>query len=146
MGNKDLIQNASAAPGFEDISNYFSQPVQSLWRDLNDYIQTAYRIKPKIEFSQCALQRGWNIKYKKAGQSLCTLYPEPDCFIALVVIKTDMIPAIENHSPEFERYVLDLVNSARPMKGILWLMIRVDSEAILGNVKRLMFLKQAPKA
>jgi len=146
MAKKDLILDAFTAPTYDDITTFFNKPVQALWQDLNTFIQARYQAIPKIEYSKCSLQMGWNVKYKKAGKSLCTLYPANDHFITLIVIKTDMIPVIESLSTQFEPYILDLIKAARPMNGTLWLMIVINSNAILENVKELLLLKQEPKA
>lgn len=144
MAKKDLILDAFTAPTSEDIASFFDKPTRSLWQDLNTFIQTRYQTIPKIEYSKCSLQRGWNVKYKKSGKSLCTLYPTSDHFITLVVIKSEMIPLIEL-STQFEPYILDLVKATTPFNGTLWLMIKVDNKAILENVKQLLLLKHAPK-
>jgi len=58
----------------------------NLWQELNSYLQETYNTVPKMTYSRCSMQRGWNIKYQKSGKSLCTLYPMQGYFIALVVI------------------------------------------------------------
>jgi len=145
MAKKDLILDAFSAPTYDDISSFFNKPTRTLWQDLNSFIQAKYQITPKIEYSKCSLQMGWNVKYKKAGKSLCTLYPASDHFIALLVIKSAMIPVLESSATQFDPYILDLIKATRPMNGTLWLMIKVDNKAILENVKQLLLLKQAPK-
>ena len=65
----------------------FSQQVNSpLFESLCSYLEETYQCKPVVEFSKCSMQYGWNIKYKKGGRSLCTLYPQDGSFLALVVI------------------------------------------------------------
>lgn len=145
MPKKDLILDSFTTPSFEDITAFFPEPIRDLWLDLNMFIQTRYQIKPKIEFSKCTLQKGWNIKYKKAGKSLCTVYPACDYFVTLIVIKVEMIPIIASLSTQFAPYIMDLIKSARPFNGTIWLMIEVRSKAILENVKDLLLLKHEPK-
>lgn len=145
MLGQDLIVNSFTTPTFDEITSIFPEPVRDWWLDLNAFIQIRYQAKPKLEYSKCTLQKGWNIKYKKAGKSLCTLYPANDKFITLIVIKTEMIPMIETLSPQVEPYLMEMIKSGRPMNGTLWLMIEVKSQAILANIKELLLLKQAPK-
>jgi hypothetical protein len=140
--DRDLILDGSYTPTYEEISDYIENPMQMLWRDFNSYIQREYKAAPKIMYSKCSGKPGWNVKYQKSGKSLCTLYPEKDGFIALVVVKTDLKPIIEGMSSEFEPIILELVSSARPFNGTLWLMIPVKDSAILDNIKQLFLLKQ----
>ncbi len=141
MDDNDLILDGSHHLAFEEISRYIEEPALSFWIDLNSFLQNKYKAKPKMSYSKCSMQRGWNVKYQKSGKSLCTLYPEKEIFILLIVIKLDLVPIIEALENEFEPAVLDLVRSARPFNGTKWLMIKVESEAVLKNVRELLVLK-----
>ena len=59
-----------------------------LFVDLHNYICDRYKVKPKMAYSNCAMDnniwRGWNIKYQKSGKSLCTIYPQQGYFLVLV--------------------------------------------------------------
>ena len=59
-------------------------------------IKKKYRCNEKIEFSRCSLERGWNVKFKKSGKSLCTIYPREGYFTVLVVIGSKVKEAVEN--------------------------------------------------
>jgi len=137
----DLILDASHKLAFEELSGYIEEPALSWWLDINAFLQNTYKAKPKMSFSKCSMQKGWNVKYQKSGKSLCTLYPEKESFIVLIVVKLELIPIIEAMKNEFEPVVLDVVKSARPFNGTKWLMINVQSEAILKNARELLVLK-----
>lgn len=77
--------DASHLPTEGDIGEYLRE-AQPIWNELTAYIEKTYQVKPQIAFSNCSAQPGWNIKYKKSGKALCTLYPMEGYFIALVVI------------------------------------------------------------
>lgn len=81
------------------------------------------------------------MKYAKSGKSLCTLYPEKEGFVTLVVITLDLVPVIGAMSCEFEPEVLKTIESAKPFNGTLWLMIQVEKDTVLENVKQLLLLK-----
>ena len=59
-----------------------------LFTDLDHHLCDGYKVKPKISYSNCAMDnniwRGWNIKYQKSGKSLCTIYPQQGYFLVLV--------------------------------------------------------------
>ena len=140
-----MILDASHTPVFDEISEYIDEPAKTLWQDINSFIQTQYKAAPKLTYSKCSAKPGWNVKYHKAGKSLCTLYPEKTGFVALVVITLDLVPLIEAMSGELEAELLDIIKSAKPLNGTLWLMIPVAERAVLDNVKRLIMLKQQTK-
>ena len=137
----DLILNANNSPTLSEISEYIQLPGRNLWENLNELLQKRYNSAPKISFSKCSGKPGWNVKYQKSGKSLCTLYPEKDSFIALIVIRLDLIPAIEGSLDPFDAGILETIKTSKPFNGTLWLMIRVENEVILQDVKKLLDLK-----
>lgn len=60
----------------------------ALFTNLNDYLCEGYKIKPKYAYSECKMDkniwRGWNIKYRKHGKILCTIYPQEAYFMVLI--------------------------------------------------------------
>ncbi len=141
MNETNLIQSAAGEPSFEQICGYISGPAAALWRDLNDHIQSKWNASPKITFSTCSGKPGWNVKYQKSGKSLCTLYPEPQGFVALVVIKLELVDEVMARESEFTPYLIDLVANGKPYIGTLWLMIQVADQRILHDVKLLLDMK-----
>lgn len=144
MSGNDLILNGLREPAFNEIDEYFNRPVRPLWKSINDFIQQTFTTQPKLSYSKCAAQPGWNIKYHKSGKSVCTLYPEKDSLISLIVVSLELLPVIEAMSNHFEPDVKDTIESVKPFNGTLWLMIRIDREAVLENVKELLLLKHRP--
>lgn len=145
MLEKDLILDASHQLEFEEIADYMNGPAKEWWQAINTFIHEKYQISPKITYSKCSMQTGWNVKYQKSGKSLCTLYPEKDSFIVLIVIKLELADMIEVMSANYDPVVLEIVRSARPFNGTKWLMIPVGSDSVLKNVQALMALKQEIK-
>ncbi|KUG04773.1 hypothetical protein ASZ90_017912 [hydrocarbon metagenome] len=141
MNEGHLLFDGSHQLGFEELSGYIKEPALSWWIDINSFLQNKYNATPKMSYSKCSMQKGWNVKYKKSGKSLCTLYPEKEGFSILIVIKLELASIIEAMENEFEPAVLDVVRSARPFNGTKWLMIRVEREAVLKNVRELLVLK-----
>lgn len=81
--NWDSLYKQNHQPTLKEVSGYINN---KLWEDLNYFLRETYKTDPELSYSQCSMQRGWNVKYRKSGKSLCTLYPMEGYFIALVVI------------------------------------------------------------
>ena len=145
MPELDLILDGVHTPTFEEIAGYINKPAAILWHEFNSFIQENYKSSPKITFSKCSAKPGWNVKYQKSGKSLCTIYPEKDGFIVLIVITLDLMPVIEAISRELDPSVLDIIESAKPFNGTKWLMIPVSDEASLNSTRELLMLKQATR-
>ena len=77
------LQDKQARPTLEEIGAYVRNPVFARFcRE----IQETHRCAEKIEYSACSLAPGWNVKFKKAGKPLCTIYPHEQYFTAMVVV------------------------------------------------------------
>ena len=77
------IKNRDYCPDIDEISEYIRN---SLFDDFCEEITKRYNVESKIEFSKCSWESGWNIKLKKSGKTLCTVYPKEGYFTVLVVI------------------------------------------------------------
>ena len=75
------LQDKGVCPAIEEIGEYVGNPV---FMDFCTEIKNVYNCKEKIEYSSCSWERGWNIKFKKAGKALCTIYPR-ECYITVLV-------------------------------------------------------------
>lgn len=49
--------------------------------------------------------RGWNVKFKKAGRSLCVVYPKDKFFTVLVVVGNIERESVENLLPRLSGYI-----------------------------------------
>ncbi|MDD2503719.1 MAG: DUF3788 domain-containing protein [Clostridia bacterium] len=145
MIENDLILDGNHVPDYNEITDYINLPARELWRQINHFIQERYKASPKIMYSKCAGKPGWNVKYQKSGKSICTLYPERDGLVVLVVVTLDLLPVIEALSEEFTPEILQTIRTARPFNGTEWLMLQVNSSKALDNVKQLLLLKHDTK-
>jgi hypothetical protein len=128
-------------PSPQEISAFINNP---LWEELSAHLEREYAVKPKYAYSGCAAQPGWNIKYQKSGRALCTLYPMPGFFIALVAIGKREAADTESLLPSLTDYVRSMYEDTGLYLGGRWLMIHVTDSAILSDVKTLINLRTKP--
>lgn len=128
-------------PTFAQIDAFVGNP---LWEELNTYFQTAYGVKPQLAYSGCSGQPGWNVKYKKAGKSLCTMYPMDGYYTVLVVVGKAESHEAELLIPTFSEHVQDVFVHAGTLMGARWLMLNVTGSAVMEDVKRLVALRRTP--
>lgn len=136
------IYDQGNKPTLNDIRE-FSGASQQLWEELTGYIEENYKTKPEIAYSSCSAQPGWNIKYKKSGKSLCTLYPMEGYFIALVVIggKEEDEVRIGMETGLYSSYLKGLYDNTTYMKIGRWLMIEVRNQETLRDIKNLIEIR-----
>ncbi|HEX3028433.1 MAG TPA: DUF3788 domain-containing protein, partial [Clostridia bacterium] len=134
--------NGSQKPSMATINAYVDSP---LFEALCTSIETEYQSKPVLEYSRCSMQYGWNVKYKKAGRTLCTLYPLEGCFIALIVIGSHEQTEFEWMLPTFTEYLQKLYHETKAGMGQKWLMINVMDDAVLKDVKQCIAIRRSRK-
>ena len=135
----NLLYSNVTPPTWEQITEYIGSP---LWADFNERIQSAYQIKPCMEHSRCSMQAGWNIKYKKGGKSLCTLYPMQGYFIALVVVGSRELTEAEFLMPQCSDYVQTVFKNTKTGNRQKWLMLEVRDRGIMDDVFSLINLRK----
>lgn len=127
------------APGLETITAFVGNP---LWDGFLAYMEDAYQAKPLIGYSGCGMAPGWNMKFKKSGRGLCTLYPEQGWFTALVVIGQKEKTEAELALPTFSTYTQALYRNTQEGMGQRWLMFKVDDAGVLEDVKRCIAIRR----
>ena len=67
------LQDKGYCPVLEEIGEFVKNP---LFMKFCSHLKVKYKCKEKIEFSSCCWEPGWNVKFRKSGKSLCTIYPK----------------------------------------------------------------------
>lgn len=140
----DIILDRSATPDLTAIAQYIREPARQLWLELICHIESVYRSKPSIAYSVCSGKPGWNVKYKKSGKALCTLYPETDSFITLIVLGAEDIARFEADRAAYTDEIIQLFEKTKLFNSTKWLMIRVSNDSVLSDIKRLFEMKVKP--
>ena len=105
----DLLDKHNC-PTLEEIAQYIQNPV---FMQLCSEIQNTYQCSEQIEFSSCSLEKGWNIKFKKAGKTLCTIYPRELYFTVMIVIGKKEKEPVEAILPECTPALQELYTQTR---------------------------------
>ena len=119
------LQDKRFCPTLEEIGEYVRNPVFML---LCSEIKDTYQCSEKIEYSSCSWEKGWNVKFKKAGKSLCTIYPREGYFTVLVVVgKKEKMP-VEEMLSDCTEELRDIYRQTQEGNGQRWLMIDLEDE------------------
>lgn len=132
------LYDQNTKPSFEDIDRYINN---ELWEKLKSTLSSATKTPPKLTYSRCSAQPGWNVKYQKSGKSLCTLYPMEGYFIALVVIGNKETVETELLLPTLSIYTQELYQRTSFLCGGRWLMMNVTEPAILEDTLKLITIR-----
>ncbi len=75
---------------------------------------------------------GWNVKYKRGGKLICTVYPNNDRFFCMLVIGDKKLPDADPIISSCGTYMQELFWNTSQSLGGKWLFIDVTSDIILG--------------
>ncbi len=129
-------------PTLENVNDFVKD---DLLTKLCLYLESNFSVLPKMEYSCCSMQKGWNIKYKKSGKSLCTIYPMNGYFIVLVVISEKERMEADFLIPTCSDYVQKLYSEAAFSNGSKWMMIEVRDNNVLADVIKLIHFRTNKK-
>ena len=105
-------------------------------------MKNKYNINPKIEFSKCSCEYGWNVKFKKASKSLCTIYPRENYFTMLVVIGINEKENFEEMLSLFCYEIQQIYNNTEEGNNQRWLMIDLeDKDKRYEDVKKIIEIR-----
>lgn len=130
--------NKQQIPSIGDVGDYIRNP---LWEKFYTYIIDEYKVKPTFEYSRCSIP-GWNIKFKKSGKNLCTVYPYEGYFTVLVVIGKNEKSRFEKEFSTFTPYLQDLYRTTKEGMGQRWLLIVFEDDYIFSDIKKCIAIRK----
>lgn len=112
-------------PELQEISEFIEN---SLFDELCKTLIDEYQAKVRIEFSKDVWARGWNIKFRKSGRSLCVLYPKKKYFTMLIVIGRREKEMFDHLYDQLSDEMRNIYLSTKGGMDQRWLMIDITSE------------------
>ena len=133
------LKDPSHSPTLDEIGTYIQNPV---FQKFCSEIKDAYKCTEKIEYSCCSMEPGWNVKFKKSGKSLCTLYPRESYFTAMIVVGRKEKESVEEILPECTSRLQELYEETKEGNWQRWLMIDLeDHDSMYHDVLRLIKIR-----
>ena len=96
-----------------------------------------------MDFSSCSWEYGWNVKFKKSGKNLCTIYPREEYFTVLIVVGKKQKEAVEDILSDCSDRIKDVYHQTKEGNGQKWLMIDLeDKDKTYEDVLRLINIRK----
>jgi hypothetical protein len=126
-------------PTTEEMSGALG-PVYPLWQRLLAFIADTYQMPGELSFG--GKNYGWNLWYRKSGNSLVTLYPQQGRLIAQIVLgKAEVEKALALTLGE---HVGKVLRDTPQLHDGRWLFIPVTTEIDVHDVEQLLLVKKRP--
>lgn len=134
------LQDKDRCPSLEEIGEYTGNP---LFLKFCSEAMERYACTEKIEFSSCSMEPGWNIKFKKSGKTLCTIYPKELFFRVMVVIGRKEKEPFEEILPECDSRLREIYHQTQEGNGQRWLMVDLeDMDDLYRDIFRVMDIRR----
>lgn len=135
------LRDRHYCPTLEEIGQYVGNPV---FTRFCSQMKSTYKCEEKIEFSSCSWELGWNIKFKKAGKTLCTVYPRELYFTVMVVVGRREREAVEIILPECAPALRELYHRTKEGNGQRWLAVDIeDGDRVYDDLLRLIQIRRS---
>ncbi len=127
-------------PSLAEIGDFIGNP---LFGALCAHMETAYGARCDVAYSGDNVLLGWNLRFHKAGRTLCRLYPKKGCFTVLVVIGRRETERAEALLPDMSEAVRTLYFNTQEGMGQRWLLIDLRApDAVYRDVLRLVAIRR----
>lgn len=137
------VMNMEVQPTIEEVTSYISNP---MFGDLLEHMQEEYKALSKIEYSRDVWFPGWNLKLRKAGKSLCVVYPRRGYFTVLVVVGIKEKERVETLLPQLTEELQEIYRTTKEGNGQRWLMIDVkENVSLYHDVLKLIRIRREMK-
>lgn len=114
------IEDKNYQPTAAELCEFVGNP---LFDELCSYMDSEYDALRKIEYSGDKVLLGWNLKFKKAGRTLCTVYPRKGRFPMLLIVGRKEKERVEALLPTLSDEFRKIYNSTQEGMGQRWLLL-----------------------
>lgn len=124
----------------EEITEFINNP---LFSDFYSLMETEYNPKITIEYSGDKILLGWNLKFRKSGRALCTLYPKNGYFSVMVVVGRKEKKRVEALLPKMSEEVQKIYRETKEGMNQRWLIIDLKkSDEVYGDVLKIISIRR----
>ncbi len=131
-------------PNDSEIAQWLGKKADRYWKRLTERIEQIY---PDIfipEWLYGGRKHGWSLRYKKS-KSFCTLIPEKNRFVLLIVFGTEERIKVETIKKDLSPCTRRAYDEAATYHDGKWLLLTIDHEKVIEDVRKLLAIKRKPK-
>jgi hypothetical protein len=126
------------------VADWVGKDAYHYWRIITQLIEHNYPSVFAPEWLYGGKKHGWSLRYKK-NKSFCTLIPEKDRFVLLMVFgkeEREKVEAIRNGLTKKIQREYDQATTYHDGK---WLLLKIDTDRVVKDVMLLLSAKRRPK-
>jgi hypothetical protein len=136
--------DGSREPTKARVADFIGKQNAARWADLTRFIAANYPGVFNIEWLFGGQKYGWTLRFKKS-KSFCSFVPERRRFKVLLVFGGAERQKVERLLPALASHVREDYEKSTTYHDGKWVLIGVDSDKVLSDIKQLLALKRQPK-
>lgn len=138
------ITDKSYKPNIIELSEYIVNP---LFDELCRYMQDEFETNEDIEYSVDSRLPGWNLRFYKAGKTLCRLYPNHGFFSVLIVVGQNEKERVEAILPRMSAEMQKIYCGTQEGMGQRWLVFdQRHRDAQYEDLLKIIHIRRSPKS
>ena len=137
------IEDKSYQPSIPEISEYICNP---LFDELYSYMNKQYNAICKVEYSGDNILLGWNVKFSKAGRTLCRIYPRKGHFPMLLIVGMKEKERVEELLPSLSEGFKNIYLNTKEGMGQRWMIFDfTEHDDIYDDVLKIIRIRRESK-
>ena len=136
---------SAAPPDMKSLIAWLGEESYQRWKQIVDVIDSGYPGVFSPDWIYGGKKHGWNLRYKKS-KSFCTLIPEYNRLMIQIVFGADERAKVEADIADLVSHVRSDYDSATIYHDGKWVLIVVDGDDVVADIRRLLAIKRKPKA
>ena len=136
------IEDKTRQPSVEELCQYVGNP---LFDELCAEMEREYAAVKSVEYSGDKILLGWNLKFKKAGRTLCTVYPRKGHFPMLLIVGRKEKERTEALLPSLSEEFQSIYSATQEGMGQRWLLLEFSTRTQLyDDALKIIRLRRTP--
>ncbi len=137
------LTDKDAPPTPRQIESWIGKRAYGFWMRISEMIEHGYPGVFTPQWLYGGKKHGWSLRYKKS-RSFCTFIPEKGRFLLLIVFGAEERQKVETIRYEISGITMQLYDEAKTYHDGKWLLLDVNSETVLSDIKKLLIVKRRP--
>ncbi|MBN2461427.1 MAG: DUF3788 domain-containing protein [Candidatus Cloacimonetes bacterium] len=129
-------------PGPADILEHIGS-ARNYWLELTDYLAEYYDIEPETVFYGASY--GWTVRYRKSGKTLCSLFPEKNSLIILIILGGKELTRVNAAVNNINSRIRQQIAATPRLHDGCWLWIDIRESSDIESIKFMLSTKRKTK-
>lgn len=140
--NDQRLCDKDHPPSVEEIHAVIGSEAKEVWLRLTGFVENNYNHEAELNYG--GKNYGWNVRYRKSGKTLFSMFPERNCFTVLLVLGKKEADKYNERQNEFGGYFKAVFDGSPQYHDGRWLWIKINDTHVVDDIERMILIKKKP--